>query len=200
MTVADRLQAKSRVVQRLVAVVLLPVVLVSAGLVVALPLRWVLTSQSGWRESVRVELARTRGEAAALKTLGARASSFPSAAIWQRVYGDGTGGHAGPAVQQDVTNLTASSGMQVQSITPMPREKEGPLVRYTVRLSMTGTADRFQAFLTQLRVSPRYLRVERLTVTSPQVQRPEENAPLTIVADVAGFAAERPKVRATPAT
>ncbi|MEJ1962978.1 MAG: type II secretion system protein GspM [Gammaproteobacteria bacterium] len=200
MTLADRLQTKSRVVQRLVAVGLVPTVIVSAWVLVASPLKWVLTSQSSWRESVRSELARARGEAATLKMLTERSVAFPSAAIWQRVYGDGTQGSAGSAVQQDVTRLCSSAGMQPQSVTLLPSEQAGPLVRYTVRVSMTGTADRFQAFLTQLRTGPRYLRVEKLAVSSPQSQRADENAPLTIGADIVGFGAERPKAPVTPAT
>jgi len=200
MTLADRLQSKPRLVQRLVAVGLVPVVIVCVWVLVASPLKCVLTSQSSWRESVRSELARARGEAATLKMLTERTAAFPSAGIWQRLYGDGTQGSAGNAVQQDVTRLCSSAGMQPQSVALLPSEQDGPLVRYTVRLSMTGTADRFQAFLTQLRTSPRYLRVEKLAVTSPQSQRADENAPLTIAADIVGFEAERPKVPATPAT
>jgi len=201
MTLADRLETKPRLVQRFVALVLVPVVIVAAWIVIASPLKWVLTSQSGWRESVSSELARARGEAATLKTLTERTAAFPSAAIWQRLYADnGAPGSAGSAVQQDVTRLLSAAGMQPQSVTLLPSEQDGPLVRHAVRLSMTGPADRFQAFLTQLRTSPRYLRVEKLNVTSPQSQRTDENAPLTISADIVGFEAQRPKAPATPAT
>ena len=201
MTLADRLETKPRLVQRLVALMLVPMAIGVAGLLVASPLKWVLTSQSDWRESVRSELARARGEAAVLKTLTDRTAAFPSAAIWQRLYDDSsTPGSAGTVVQQDVTRLCSSAGLQPQSVTLLPSEQDGPLVRHAVRISMTGTADRFQAFLTQLRTGPHYLRVEKLTVTSPQSQRTDENAPLTILADIVGFEAERPKAPATPAT
>lgn len=200
MTLADRLEAKPRIVQRLLAIALVPVMIVCAWMLVASPLKWVLTSQPSWRESVRVELARARGEAAALTILTKRTEAFPSAAVWQRFYGDGASGSAGSAVQQDVTRLCSSAGLQPQSVQLLPSEKDGPLVRYAVRVSMTGTADHFQAFLTQVRTSSRYLRVEKLSVTSPQSQRPDENAPLTIVADIVGFGAERPKARSMPAT
>jgi hypothetical protein len=163
-------------------------------------MHWLLTSQSIWRDSVRVQLARSRGEANALTVYAQRAASFPSAPIWRRLYVDGGPGSAGSAVQQDVTRLASSAGIQPQAVALLPSEKEGPLVRYTVRVSMTATIDRLQMFLTQLRTSSRYLRVEKLTVTSPQSQRPDENAPLTIAADIAGFEGERPKAPATPPT
>jgi len=201
MTLAHRLETRPRWMQRLLAVALVPGVLVVAWIAVASPLKWVLTSQSGWRESAGRELARARGEAATLKTLTERTAAFPSAAIWQRLYADsGTPGSAGTAVQQDVTRLLSSAGMAPLSVTLLPSEQDGPLVRHAVRVSMTGPADRFQAFLAQLRTSPRYLRMEKLTVTSPQSQRADENAPLTILADIAGFEAQRPEAPATPAT
>lgn len=200
MTLADRLEAKPRVVQRLVALALVPLAVAGAGLLVASPVSWVLTSQPTWRESVRVELARTRGEAAALKTLTERTTALPSAAVWQRLYANDTPGSAGNAVQQDVTRLTTSAGMQTQSVSLLPSEQDGALVRHVVRVSITGTADRFQAFLTQVRTNAHYLRVDKLAVTSPATQRTDENAPLTVLADIVGFEAERPKAPATPRT
>ncbi len=200
MTLADRMAAKPRLLQQLCALLLVPVVIVCAWLLIATPVKWVLTSQASWRETVSGELARARGEAGALKVLTERRTALPSAAIWQRLYGGGSPGSAGHAVQQDVTRLCSSAGMESQAVALFPSEKEGPLVRYTVRITLTGTADRFQTFLAQLRTNARYLRVEKLTVTSPQSQRPDENAPLTIVADVVGFEGERPGAAATPAT
>lgn len=200
MTLADRLEGEPRFVQRVVAVALLPVALVCAWLLVASPVKWVLTSQPTWRDSARVELARARGEAEVLKTLTARTASLPSAPIWQRLYAEDTAGSAGSAVQQDVTSLCSSAGLQVQSVALVPSERDGLLVRHAVRVSVTGTADRFQTFLTQVRTSTRYLRVEKLAVTSPQTQRTDENPPLTILADIVGFEAERPKAPVAPTT
>ncbi|MEJ0037690.1 MAG: type II secretion system protein GspM [Gammaproteobacteria bacterium] len=200
MTLADRLAAKPRLLQRLLAVLLVPVSIVSIWVLLAAPVRWMLTSHFHWRETVRVELARARGEADALKVLTQRTTALPSAEIWQRLFSEGTPGSAGNAVQQEVTRLSSSAGMQPQSVALLPSEKHGPLVRYTVRISMTGTADRFQAFLTQLRTNPHYLRVESLAVTAPQSQRPDENAQLTVAADIVGFDGERPKAHTKPVT
>jgi Tfp pilus assembly protein PilO len=200
MTLADRLETKSPLWQRSLAVLILAGLLACAWVLAAMPVKWLLTSQSSWRDSVQVELGRARGEAAALKALTEQSVAFPSAAIWQRLYGKGNSGIAGYAVQQDLTRICAAAGMQPQSVSLLPSEKEGALTRHPVRLSMTGTADRFQAFLTQLRTNPRYLRVEKLTVTSPPSQRSDENAPLTVLADIAGFEAERLPTRVTPAT
>jgi Tfp pilus assembly protein PilO len=200
MTLADRLRATPQLVQRSLAVLFLSAVLLSAWLLVTAPLKSLLTSQSRWRDSVRSELARTRGEAASLNTLTERSREFPSAAIWGRLYGDGMRGDVGAIVQQDLMRLCSVAGMQANSMSPLPSEKDGALFRYTVRISISGTADRFQTFLTQLRQSPHYLRVEKLSVTSPQTQRTDENAPLTIVADIVGFEAQRPATPPAAAT
>src|ERR1041385_2272168 len=116
MTLADRLASKPRLLQQFLALLLVPMLIVCAWALVAAPVKWVLTSQSAWREAAREQLARARGEAGVLKDLTQRTAALPSAAIWQRLYEEGTPGSAGNAVQQDVTRLCSSAGMEPQSV------------------------------------------------------------------------------------
>ena len=104
--------------------------------------------------------------------------------LWHRVEG---GADGGAAVQQDVGTLCAAAGVGNKTITPLPSEEEGPLMKYSVRLSASGTSDRLEMFAAKLRQHPRYLRTDRLSITAPQVQQREQNPVLTLTMDIAGY-------------
>jgi hypothetical protein len=49
------------------------------------------------------------------------------------------------------------------------------------------SADQLKNFMEGLRANPRYLRVERLGATAPQLQSPEQNSLLTVNMELYGF-------------
>jgi hypothetical protein len=195
MTVADRIMARSPGARSVLALLLVPVGALLAWALVVQPIHWVITSQSDWRESTTTELARARGHAQLLEAVRKQVDELPSAPLWQRFYVVGAGESISGAVHKDVTELCMTAGLNSQSITPLPSEKLGAMTRQPVRLVAMGTSDRLQAFLARLREHPRYLRVDRLNVSAPQLQGADQNPVLTVTMDIAGYAAS---MAATP--
>ena len=192
MTAADRIMSRSLLARRTLALLLLPLAAIAVWGLLFLPLKWVTTSQGAWRDTVRVELARERGRAHALPALRQQLERLPAEPVWQRFYRVEGGADGGAAVQQDVGTLCAAAGLENQTITPLPSEEEGPLMKYSVRLSASGTSDRLEMFAAKLRQHPRYLRTDRLSITAPQVQQREQNPVLTLTMDIAGYSAALP--------
>ena len=188
MTVTDRIVAKTSPVRRAFAVLLVPIAVFVVWGLVFLPLRWIATSQDNWRADTRVELARARGQAQMLPVVQEKLTKLPSAPVWQRFYRIEGGADGGAAIQQDVANLCTAAGLGNQSITPLPSQEEGTLMKYGVRLSASGTADQLTAFVARMREHPRYLRAERLNVTAPQAQANEQNPVLSWTLDISGYA------------
>jgi hypothetical protein len=62
------------------------------------------------------------------------------------------------------------------------------LTGYGVRLTVSMTAEQFRRFIAGLRENARYLRVERLSVTAPQIQPSAQNALFTATLEVYGYA------------
>jgi Tfp pilus assembly protein PilO len=189
MSAASHIAARSVPWRRALALLLIPVAVALVWCLLVVPLRWVATSQGQWRAQVRAELARVRGHAQALAALREDVAKLPSQPVWQRFYAQ-NGPSVGAALQQDLTTLGAAAGFSEQSITPLPTQARGQLTAYSVRLMASGTIDQLQAFVVGVRGHPRYLRLERLTITAPQVQAKEQNAILSFTLDIDGFARE----------
>jgi Tfp pilus assembly protein PilO len=194
MMLADLVASQPRLAQRAIAIALVPIAAFIVWIALFTPARWVVTSQAEWREQARGELARARGQAAALSALKKQAAAFPSAPIWQRLY-TASGDSVGSSVQQDIARISTSAGLESQSISLLPGEKAGALFRHTVRLSVTGTADRFKTFLSLVREHTRYLRVEAISVGAPHVQRGDQNPLLTVTMEIVAFESD---VSSTP--
>lgn len=188
MSFADRINQRSPAVRRPLAVLLLLVSTVLAWRAVILPIREVLTSQHRWRVHTRSALAIARGRAAEVATLQRRLRALPNAPIWQRFYPDGNSANPGAALQQDVTRYAAIAGITVRSSAPLPATEQLGLTRVGVTISAVMTIGQLMDFLTQLRGSPRYLRVETLTVLAPQVQIADTNHHLLVRLHIFGYA------------
>jgi len=188
MTLTDRISSRSLRVRNAVALLMIPAMALLVWSLVILPLSWVATSQEHWRAEVRAELAEAKGRALTLDAVRKRLANLPSESVWQRFYPAENGADGGAALQRDVTTLSMGAGLATRSITLLPSQPQGRLMTYTARLAASGTAEQLQAFATSLRGHPRYLRVEQLKVTAPQVQSSDENPVLSITLDISGFA------------
>ena len=192
MSYTDHILAQPRATRRALALLLVPVVVAVAWNALVVPAQWIAKSQDEWRDETRRTLARARGHAASLGSLQKQVDALPASPVWQRLYVmNGTDGGS-TSVQQDVAALCGAAGLENPVITALPAEKAGPLMQLTMRIAMTGSADRLKVFLVKLREQPRYLRVDRINITSPQAQSGDQNPVLTINMDIAGFAGEVP--------
>ena len=192
MTIADRIMARPPAMRRTLAVLLLPLAVLAVWALVFIPLEWVTTSQATWRHATRVELARARAHAQLLPSLREQLEKLPAQAVWQRFYGVAAARDASAALQRDVSGLCTSAGLANQTISQLPSEPEGPLMKYSVRVSASGTSDQLETFVAKVRQHPRYLRAQRLSITAPQMQSREQNPVLTITMDIAGYSGATP--------
>jgi hypothetical protein len=187
MTLVERFSARSPVQRRVLAVVMLVVALGLIWEAILVPLVWVVGSQNEWRTDVRHNLARALGRAASEPALRHRAKSLSSEPVWRGFYDAPKGQDATALVQRDVMNVGTVTGVKVQVVTPVPKVEEAGLTGYGVRFTTTLSVDQLKKFMDALRANAGYLRVERLTITAPQVQRSDQNASLTVTMEVYGF-------------
>ena len=188
MTFAERIGAQRPATRRVIALLLLPLSLCALWAFVAVPLRMVITSQDEWRTSVRLELSRARALAARLPQARADLAGLANRPAWKYFYRANSGEDASVQIQRDVTALSNAVGVTPQAVTTLPSEQIGTLRKYSVRLSLSANAEQLASFFSGLRQHTPHLRVERVTASSPQVQQVDVNAPVSVVADIAGYA------------
>jgi hypothetical protein len=187
MTIADRIAQRSPAVRGSLAVLLLLLTVTLAWHDIILPIRGIPTSQDRWRVHARDALAIARGQAAEVPTLQSRLKALPIAPIWQRFYPEGDSANASTAFREDITRCASVAGVTVDSIAPLAATEQFGLRRLGMRISAITTIGQLTSFLTQLRRSPRYLRVDALRVVAPQVQMKNVNERLLVQLQIFGY-------------
>lgn len=192
MTFVKKLAARPPAQRRALAVVMFvaAIGLIWGALVV--PLAWVVASQDEWRAEVRKDLARSLGRAASEPDLHRRLVALKAEPVWGKLYEVPDGQDATALVQRDVMRAGTSSGVNIQAIIPVPKVEEAGLVGYGLRFTATLSADQLKKLVDALRANTGYLRVERLTIGAPQVQRTDQNAALNVTVEVYGFSRAHP--------
>lgn len=187
MSLIEQINARPAVHRSGLALLILVVAMGLIWTVVVEPLIWLMGSQDEWRTDVRHELARARGRAASEPQLRKRLSALSAAPAWNRFYKPAGTEDVSSLVQRDVMSLAAGSGVTLQTVVAAPKVKEAGLEGYGIRFSASMDAERLKKFMDAIRANTRYLRVERLNVTAPQSQHPEQNSALTLTAEVFGY-------------
>jgi Tfp pilus assembly protein PilO len=187
MNLIDHLTARPQRQRRALALLVLVVVVVIFWFGVIDPVAWLLLSQDEWRTGTRRELARARGRADSEPELRKQLADLANASIWSKFYVLPVDQDAGASVQRDLLSIGASSGVSIQTVASVPKVTEAGLAGYGIRFTAAMTAEQLTKFMSALRTHPHYLRVERLTVAAPQLQRPDDNASLAITMEVFGY-------------
>lgn len=149
-------------------------------------LTWLVHSQSQWRSRARAELAEARGRGMLIRSLREQLTALPQAPVLTLLY-YAKKAELSAAVSLDVAQIAAATGVTLQTTTPLPDVHEGELISSGVRVTAAMTADQLRHFAERLRSHQRLLRVQRLTITSPQVQAADQNAAVTVWLDVWGY-------------
>lgn len=191
MTFVEKLAGRPPAQRRALAVVMLVTAIGLIWTAILGPLVWVVGSQDEWRTHARRELARDLGRAESEPSLRKRVAALAAEPIWGKFYDVPKGQDASTLVQRDVMNVGTGAGLKIQTVVPVPRVEEAGLVGYGIRFTTTLSADQLKKFVAGLRGNTGYLRVERLTVTAPQVQQADQNASLTVTMEVYGFSRNR---------
>lgn len=195
MTFVEKLAARRPAQRRTLAVVMFvaAIGLIWGALVV--PLAWVVASQDEWRTEVRKDLGRSLGRAASEPDLRKRAAALKTEPVWGKLYEAPDGQDATTLVQRDVMHAGTTAGVNIQTILPVPKVEEAGLVGYGLRFTASLTADQLKKLVDALRASTGYLRVERLTIGAPQVQRTDQNAAFNVTMEVYGFSRAHPAAK-----
>jgi Tfp pilus assembly protein PilO len=168
------------------------------GLLIAAAAAWwlivkptcaILAVQEAWRAENRQQLALTRASVAGEKEIREQLARIAGTSIWQRFYPSTD--LASATIEDDLRSLCETSGVQLQELADLPVVEEQGLARLGQQLAMIATADSLAAFIAGLRDHPRYLRIERLAVSTPALQTIDAPPWLTVSMEVVGYRQDR---------
>lgn len=177
--------------RRTVALLGVPLAIVSLGTFLWLPISYFRNSQVEWRDDAVATLAAAQRAPEIQAALHQQVERMRASPLWSKFYRMPNTAAASTALHSDLSALLTSAGASVQSLTPLPSEDEPAFTRIGVRVTASLRLDDLRNLLTAMSAHVRYLRVERLVVTAPQVQVDSENPPLAVTLDVFGYQSAR---------
>lgn len=187
MNLAERCAGLPTAWRRVVALLIVPVsVLVLVALLWA-PIAYVRDAQVDWRNDAIETLASAQHAPAMQATLDQQIAAMRSSPLWSRFYEAPNSASAATALHADLSALLNSAQASVQSLTPIPSEEQAAFTRIGIRFAASIRLNDLQSLLTAMSNHSRYLRVERVIVTAPQTQAPDENPPLAVTMDIFGY-------------
>jgi len=184
--------------RRAVVLVSIPLLAGMAWAIIVLPLQIAYRSQLQWRDDAIATLAQARGSKTQAVVLSQQLKALPSAPIWNKFYSVGKPGTAGSVLQADVSGVLNSIHAGVQSLTPVRATEVDGLTAIGLRVSASMTVEQLKKFLAAAANHSHYLRVGHLRVNAPPAQMPDQNAMLTVTAEVYGV--ERVRGELNPPT
>lgn len=105
---------------------------------------------------------------------------------WTRFYNAPKAADATLQLETDLRALIAIPNQPTSMIAESP-SPQGPLTRVSVKISLSVTIDQLSDLLGRLHQHQRLLKIENLTVQSPDHQPVDTNPPLMIQAQISGF-------------
>lgn len=186
MNLAERCAGLPIASRRVVALLIVPL---SALLLVAAlwaPVAYVRGSQIEWRADAIETLSSVQQAPTVQATLDQQLAGMRSSPLWSKFY-KAPNSTASTVLHADLSALLTSAQASVQSLTPIASEEQAAFTRVGIRFAASIRLNDLQNLLTSMSNHSRYLRVERLIVTAPQTQAPDENPPLAVTMDVFGY-------------
>jgi hypothetical protein len=175
--------------RRVVALLIVPVSVLLLVALVWAPIAYVRAIQVDWRTDAIETLASAQHAPAMQAALDQQIAAMRSSPLWSRFYEAPNSASAATALHADLSALLSSAQANVQSLTPIPSQEQAAFTRIGTRFAASIRLNDLQNLLTALSNHSRYLRVERVIVTAPQTQAPDENPPLAVTMDVFGYQA-----------
>jgi hypothetical protein len=173
--------------RRVVAVVVVPLSVLLVGAALWSPIAYVRASQAEWRTDAIDTLSSAHHAPAVQEELDAQLAAMRSSPLWSKFYKAPNDAAAATALHADLSTLLASSHAGVQSLMPIASKEDAMFTRIGVSFAASLRLNDLQSLLAALNSHARYLRVERLVVTAPQTQIPDENPPLAVTMDVYAY-------------
>lgn len=191
MSFAERCAKLPTPARRIVALFGVPLAIALLGAVLWLPISYMGTSHAQWRDDAVATLAAARRAPQIQIALDQQIERMRSSPLWSKFYPMPNAAAAATALHSDLSALLANAGASVQTLTPIPSEDQPVFTRIGVRVTASLRLDDLRNLLTAMSAHARYLRVDRLVVTAPQVQMDSENPPLAVTLDVFGYQSVR---------
>ena len=187
MSLAERCAKLPVASRRVVALLVTPLAIVLLVSVIWLPIGLMRQSQIDWRSEAIDTLSSTQQAPAAQAAMDQQLTAMRSSPLWSRFYKTPDSVSATTALHADLSALLSGAQASVQSLTPIPSEEQSAFTRIGVRFGASMRMNDLQNLLTAMSAHSRYLRVERLVVTAPQMQVPDQNPAIQSTMDVYGF-------------
>jgi hypothetical protein len=187
---AARIAALPPPARRSLALFLLALSLLVLLVVVFLPARALITSQQQWRVDVAREIARDRGLIKSANQLRESALALKSSPLQGRL--NDTHGAVAPAdqLQNELRMALLASGVEPTNFKVLPSTAAAGLRVHRVEFSSIMSMDQLQAFFLALQIQAHAVRVERLRLDAPTMQRIDENARVTVLMEAHAYSAE----------
>ncbi|HJY36308.1 MAG TPA: GspMb/PilO family protein, partial [Steroidobacteraceae bacterium] len=170
MSLAERCAKLPVASRRVVALLVTPLAIVLLVSVIWLPIGLMRQSQIDWRSEAIDTLSSTQQAPAAQAAMDQQLTAMRSSPLWSRFYKTPDSVSATTALHADLSALLSGAQASVQSLTPIPSEEQSAFTRIGVRFGASMRMNDLQNLLTAMSAHSRYLRVERLVVTAPQMQ------------------------------
>jgi hypothetical protein len=188
MNAAERLSALPLASRRAIALTMLALALGIAWAAIVLPVRALLASQHEWRADVARDIARDRGMVATAAQIRSATTDVDASPLKSRLYDAG----AAPddQLQNDLRTAMLAGGVEPTNFKVLPSLSARGLRVHRVEFSSIMSVDQLQAFFQTLAGQPHHVRIERLRLDAPAVQRNDENPRVTVLMEARGYSAE----------
>lgn len=188
MSLAVRCASLPKGTRALIAFVLVPATMLAVGALLISSLVWSLQSQTHWREEVRQTLRRANAASLDAATITQDLEAVRHSADWHRFYPvsvEGMGSAA--AMQSEISALFQGARVNAQSLVLLPAIEHEHFTQLGVRVTSSVRLDELESILSALATHPRFIRVQRLSITAPHSQSRDQNPPLAVTLELAAF-------------
>lgn len=187
MILSARCAHLSLVAKRIIALLVIPLLLVSFAIALCAPVLYASRSQRAWRAEAATLIAHSKDSERLRTELTEQLSMMQSSGLWSKLYDPAGGGVTENLLHSDVNSLLAQAQTQAQSLTPIAAQESANFAKLGVRVTASMRIDQLQQFIAAAANHTRYLRIERLTIVAPQAQIDNDNSPLAVTAEIYGL-------------
>jgi len=189
---AARLAALPLAARRSLALAFLAFALLVLWVAIVLPVRAVVSSQQEWRTDVVQEIARDRGMIKAAPQLRELSAAIDGSPLRARLYGTSAATPPADQLQNDLRAALLASGVEPTNFKVLPVAVTQGLRVHRVEFSSIMSVDQLQTFFLALEQQPRHVRVERLRLDAPGMQRSDENPKMTVLIEARAYSVDAP--------
>ena len=174
--------------RRLMALFVVPLLIVMAGVLVLLPIQHAWQAQQDWRQETKQLLSKAAAAPAQQAALERQIEAVRASQLRTKFYPAGGSMGAAALLQGDIDVLMNSVQANSRTLAPIPVSEDSAMLRYGVRVAASLRINQLQDLFNRLAQHARLLRVEQLSVVAPQMQLATENPPLAVSMDIYGYA------------